>query len=136
MKRPKTATLIFRTGKMVCTGAKSEKQARSAVRKVVRELKKAGIIILGKPEIEITNMVASANLHGKIDLDKASEVLDNIMYEPEQFPGAIYRMEGTKVVTLLFSSGKFVLVGARSEGDVRDAVERVRVKLLNEKLIF
>ena len=92
LKRPKTATLIFGSGKMVCTGAKSEKQARSAVGKVVRELKTNGIIILGKPKIVIQNMVASANLHGKIDLETMSDVLENVMYEPEQFPGLIYRM--------------------------------------------
>ena len=84
LKRPKTATLIFSTGKMVCTGAKSEKQARSAVRKVVRELKKQDILILKNPEIVVQNIVASANLHGKIDLETATDVLDNVMYEPEQ----------------------------------------------------
>ncbi|MBT7913574.1 TATA box-binding protein, partial [Candidatus Bathyarchaeota archaeon] len=69
LKRPKTATLIFGSGKMVCTGARSEKMARRAVNKVVRELKNNGIIILGKPKIVIQNMVASANLHGSIDLE-------------------------------------------------------------------
>ena len=59
LKKPKTATLIFSTGKMVCTGAKSENQARSTVHKVVRELKNKGIVILGKPKIVIQNMVAS-----------------------------------------------------------------------------
>jgi transcription initiation factor TFIID TATA-box-binding protein len=87
LKRPKTATLIFSTGKMVCTGAKSEKLAKSAVNKVVRELKKNGIVVLGKPVIIIQNIVASANLHSQVDLETASDVLDNVMYEPEQFPG-------------------------------------------------
>src|SRR4030065_280425 len=72
LKRPKTATLIFGSGKMVCTGAKSEKMARSAVNKVIRELKMNGIIILGKPKIEVVNIVATANLHGKIDLETAA----------------------------------------------------------------
>ena len=66
LKKPKTAILIFRTGKMVCTGAKSEKEAKKAVKKVVTELKKSGIIIPGKPEIKVVNIVASANLLGKI----------------------------------------------------------------------
>src|SRR4030043_534790 len=66
LKRPKTTTLIFSTGKMVCTGAKSEKMAQSAIKKVVQELNNNGIIMLGKPKIVIQNMVASANLHGKI----------------------------------------------------------------------
>ena len=136
LKRPRTATLIFRTGKMVCTGAKSEKQAYSAVRKVVRELKKADIIVIGELDMYITNMVASAELVGDIDLEVAAQVLDDIMYEPEQFPGAIYRMEGTKVVTLLFSTGKTVLVGARSEGELREAAEKVQTNLSENGLLY
>src|SRR4030043_1680206 len=62
LKKPKTAILIFSTGKMVCTGAKSENESKKAVLKVVRELKKSGIIITGKPEIKVVNIVASANL--------------------------------------------------------------------------
>ena len=121
---------------MVCTGAKSEKQAYSAVRKVVRELKKADIIVIGELDMYITNMVASAELVGDIDLEVAAQVLDDIMYEPEQFPGAIYRMEGTKVVTLLFSTGKTVLVGARSEGELREAAEKVQTNLSENGLLY
>ena len=82
IKRPKTAILIFRTGKMVCTGATSEKDAKRAIKKVIRELKKSGIIIPGKPEIKIVNMVASANLLGRIELEDAACSLDRTMYEP------------------------------------------------------
>jgi len=136
LKKPKTATLIFGSGKMVCTGAKSEKQARSAVMKVVRELKTNGIIILGKPKIVIQNMVASANLHGKIDLETAVDILDNIMYEPEQFPGAIYRMKEPKVVMLLFASGKLVITGAKREEQVHEAAEKIRAILIDFDLLF
>ena len=136
LKRPKTATLIFGSGKMVCTGAKSEKQARSAVMKVVRELKTNGIIILGKPKIVIQNMVASANLHGKIDLETAVDILDNVMYEPEQFPGAIYRMKEPKVVMLLFASGKLVITGAKREEQVHEAAEKIRAILIDFDLLF
>jgi len=136
LKRPKTATLIFSTGKMVCTGAKSEKQAFSAVRKVVRELRKAGFVIPGEPEIEVTNMVASAGLGGVIDLEMAVDVLDDIMYEPEQFPGAIYRMDDPKVVLLLFASGNIVITGARNEGDVQRAVDKIRETLEENDLIY
>jgi len=113
LKRPKTATLIFSTGKMVCTGATSEKMARRAVNKVVRELKDNGIIILNKPKIVIQNMVASGNLHGAIDLETAADVLENVMYEPEQFPGLIYRMQDPVLrarrwfMNLLLKSMKF-----------------------------
>ena len=96
LKRPKTCTLIFKTGSMVCTGAKSEKEARRAILKVARELKKGGIIIIGKPEIKIQNIVASGSLGGPVDLKKLCErarVGGSLMYEPEQFPGLMYRME-------------------------------------------
>ncbi len=82
LKKPKTATLIFSTGKMVCTGSKSERQARKAVFKVVDELKKGGIVILGRPEVEIQNIVASCGLGGHIDLEKAVFGLKKTMYEP------------------------------------------------------
>jgi len=136
LKRPKTATLIFSTGKMVCTGAKSEKLARSAIRKVVRELKSNGIIILGKPEIMIQNIVASANLHGKIDLEMAADIMDNVMYEPEQFPGLIYRMAEPKVVILIFTSGKLVCTGGKSAEMVDVAVAKLYGLLEEDDLIY
>ena len=136
LKRPKTATLIFSTGKMVCTGAKSEKLARRAVHNVVRELKNNGIVILNKPKIVIQNMVASGNLHSKIDLEIAADVLDNVMYEPEQFPGLIYRMKDPKTVLLLFTSGKLVCTGAKSEAMVYESVANVYEVLKDYDLLF
>ena len=136
LKRPKTATLIFNSGKMVCTGAKSEKEARRAVMKVVKELKKGGIIIISKPELKIQNIVASASLGGMIDLEKAAYDLEKTMYEPEQFPGLIYRMAEPKVVILLFASGKLVCTGAKREQDVYDAVRKLHKILQEKELIF
>ena len=136
LKRPKTATLIFSTGKMVCTGAKSEKLARTAIRKVVRELKNSGIIILGKPEIVIQNIVATANLHGLVDLEAAVDVLENVMYEPEQFPGLIYRMADPKVVILVFASGKLVCTGGKSAEMVDVAVVKLHGILEDFDLIY
>jgi len=128
LKRPKTCTLIFKTGKMVCTGAKSEREAGRAIRKVVRELKREGIIIIGKPEIKIQNIVASVDL-GDVTIDLEDFIYavnglgKQVMYEPEQFPGAIYRMENPKCVFLIFSTGKLVCVGTTREEDVCKAVE-------------
>jgi len=136
LKRPKTATLIFNSGKMVCTGAKSEKEARRAVMRVIKELKKSGIIIISKPELKIQNIVASASLSGIIDLEKAAFALGRTMYEPEQFPGLIYRMDEPKVVILLFASGKLVCTGAKREQDVYEAVNRLHERLEKEELIF
>jgi len=136
LKRPKTATLIFNSGKMVCTGAKSEKEARRAVMKVIKELKKGGIIIISKPELRIQNIVASASLGGMIDLEKSAYTLGKTMYEPEQFPGLIYRMDEPRVVILLFASGKLVCTGAKKEQDVYDAVYKLHRILEEQELIF
>jgi transcription initiation factor TFIID TATA-box-binding protein len=136
LKRPKTATLIFSSGKMVCTGAKSEKEARRAVLTVVKELKKGGIIIVNKPDLRVVNIVASASLGGKIDLELAVSKLGKTMYEPEQFPGLIYRMDEPKVVILVFASGNLVCTGAKREQDVYDAVHKLHRILEEQQLIF
>ncbi len=135
LKKPKTATLIFSSGKMVCTGAKSEILARRAIMTVVKELKKSGIIIISKPEIKIQNIVSSASLGGRIELEEAS-TLGKTMYEPEQFPGLIYRMAEPKVVILIFASGNLVCTGAKKEQDVFDAVHKLHARLEEQNLIF
>jgi len=136
LKKPKTATLIFGTGKMVCTGAKSEKESRRAVEKVVKELRSQGIQITEKPVVKVQNIVASAALGGEIDLESLVYKLERVMYEPEQFPGAVFRMPDPKVVFLIFSAGKLVCVGAKKEEQVYEAVDKIQ-KLLEEKgLIF
>src|SRR3989337_4054513 len=136
LKRPKTATLIFNSGKMVCTGAKSEKESRRAVMTVVKELKKSGIIIINKPDLKVVNIVASAGLGGNIDLEKAVYTLGKTMYEPEQFPGLIYRMDEPRVVILLFASGNLVCTGAKKAQDVYDAVHKLHASLEEQNLIF
>ncbi len=136
LKKPKTATLIFNSGKMVCTGAKSERQAKKAVMKVIDDLKRNGIVIVGKPEIQIQNIVASAGLGGYIDLEKSTYSLKRTMYEPEQFPGLIYRMDDPKVVMLLFASGKLVCTGAKKEQDVGIAVKKLKETLESKNLIY
>jgi transcription initiation factor TFIID TATA-box-binding protein len=135
LKKPKTATLIFSSGKMVCTGAKSERQARKAIMKVTDELKRGGIVILGKPEIQIQNIVSSGGLGGHIDLEKTTYSLKRTMYEPEQFPGLIYRMDDPKVVILIFASGKLVITGAKKEAEVPRAVGKLRGTLEEKGLI-
>ena len=136
LRRPKTATLIFNSGKMVCTGAKSEKESRRAVMTVVKELKKSGIIIISKPDLKVVNIVASASLGGRIDLELAVTTLGKTMYEPEQFPGLIYRMDEPKVVILIFASGNLVCTGAKKEQDVYDAVHKLHGSLEEQNLIF
>jgi transcription initiation factor TFIID TATA-box-binding protein len=129
LSKPKTATLIFSSGKMVCTGAKSEKEVHAAIKKIIKNLRERNIVIVGEPQIQIQNIVASANLNAEVNLEKAAYLLENVMYEPEQFPGLIYRMSEPKVVLLIFSSGKMVCTGAKHEDEVRIAVEKVYERL-------
>jgi transcription initiation factor TFIID TATA-box-binding protein len=135
LRKPKATTLIFTSGKMVCTGAKSERQSRKAVMKVVDELKRSGIVILSKPEIQIQNIVASVGLGGHIDLEKVTYSLKRTMYEPEQFPGLIYRMDDPRVVILIFASGKLVCTGAKKETEVHRAVTKLQATLEEKSLI-
>jgi transcription initiation factor TFIID TATA-box-binding protein len=136
LRRPKTATLVFNSGKMVCTGARSEKESRRAIMTVVKELKKGGIVIIRKPDFKVVNIVASARLGGKVDLEKAVSTLGKTMYEPEQFPGLIYRMDEPKVVMLIFASGNLVCTGAKKEQDIYDAVHKLHISLEEQNLIF
>jgi transcription initiation factor TFIID TATA-box-binding protein len=135
LEKPRTATLIFSSGKMVCTGAKSEEEARRAVMKVVRLLKEKGFLIKEEPIIEIQNIVASIDLFGRIDLELAANTLENVMYEPEQFPGLIYRMSSPKVVILMFASGKLVCTGAKTESEVHEAIRKLSEELREKGLI-
>ena len=136
LKSPKTATLIFSSGKMVCTGAKSEDMAKKAVNTVVQKLRKGGVEIIKDAEIQIQNIVSSASLGGKVHLEEAARRLEKSMYEPEQFPGLIHRMSDPKTVILLFASGKLVCTGAKKEGEVYRAVNNLHVNLEGKELML
>ena len=125
LEKPKVTALIFKSGKMVVTGAKSVRELVYAVKKIIKSLKDAGIEIRSVPNTQIQNIVASANLHAKVDLEKAARELKGSMYEPEQFPGLIYRMKKPGVVLLIFSSGKMVITGAKKERHVSEAVANI-----------
>ena len=132
LKSPKTSTLLFSTGKMVCTGSKSEALAKKAVDLVVQQLRKGGIKIKKNAVTTVQNIVSSINLGGKVHLEKAARTLPRSMYEPEQFPGVIHRMVNPKTVILIFASGKLVCTGGKTEQDVYRSVHNLH-SLLEEK---
>ena len=132
IKSPKTATLLFSTGKMVCTGSTSEELARKAVKTVVQKLRKGGIKIKKDAVVTVQNIVSSINLRGKVNVEKAARTLPRSMYEPEQFPGVIHRMLDPKTVILIFASGKLVCTGAKTEKDVYRSVNNLH-SMLEEK---
>jgi len=135
LKDPKTVTIIFGTGKMVCTGAKSEDLIRIAVTHVIKDLLSKKIIIKNNVDIIIRNMVGSANLKGRIDLVKTATTLANSMYEPDQFPSVIYRVINPKSVNQIFASGKIVCTGTKNEDDLYRSVNNLHSDLEKNNLI-
>ena len=129
LTKPRISALIFRTGKMVCTGAKNENDLKNAVHALVKLLNDHGANVPLNPEVQVQNIVASGSLNAEVDLEQAALLLENAMYEPEQFPGLIYRMTNPRVVVLIFGSGKIVCTGAKSEKDVAVAVQQLYDKL-------
>nr|MDO8110636.1 TATA-box-binding protein [Candidatus Sigynarchaeota archaeon] len=122
---PKATILVFSTGKMVVTGLRAADEASAVVANVVKKLKQAKIDIKAEPVITIQNIVASGDLHTHIDLNEASIIMENAMYEPEVFPGLIYRMAEPKTVFLIFSTGRIVCTGAKTKEIVGEAVEKL-----------
>ena len=130
-KEPKAAALVFRSGKVVCTGSKSVEDARRAVKQIVKMLKEIGISVIDEPEVKVQNIVASADLGVDLNLNAIAIGLglENIECEPEQFPGLVYRLDNPRVVVLIFGSGKMVVTGGKSPEDARKAVERISEEL-------
>jgi transcription initiation factor TFIID TATA-box-binding protein len=129
--KPRATALIFRSGKMVVTGTKSVAQLVEAVKRIFKILSRHGVEIYGRPRVQIQNIVAGGDLNAYVNLEKAAYYLEDSMYEPEQFPGLIYRMRDPRVVLLIFSSGKMVITGAKEEKEVERAVKQVADKLLS-----
>ncbi|MEW6063306.1 MAG: TATA-box-binding protein [Nanoarchaeota archaeon] len=129
IKDPKTSALIFSSGKVVCTGAKSMTKVKESVAQIIKNIGRIGIRIKIKPSIKIQNMVASGNINMALNLNKLAMKLDNTEYEPEQFPGLVYKLTGTRATFLLFSNGKIVCTGTTSETKLKEALEKL-VKVL------
>jgi transcription initiation factor TFIID TATA-box-binding protein len=127
IKEPKTALLLFGSGKVICTGGKTLKDVRESVDIVADKLLKAGIPVERHPEITVQNIVATSDLGAGINLANIAISLgvEHIEYEPEQFPGLVYRLEDPKVVCLLFGTGKMVLTGAKKAEEIDRAVELI-----------
>jgi len=125
VKDPKTAMLIFSSGKIVCTGARSVADVKKAVAIVAKMIRSLKLDVPKKYNIQIENIVASAQIPGRLDLDKIAFELENTEYEPDQFPGLVYRMKDPKAALLLFSSGKVICTGIRKIKDVEYAMNYV-----------
>src|SRR3990167_5831757 len=122
IRDPKTSALIFGSGKVVCTGARSMQKLRESIKQIVKNIEKIGIKIKVQPRVTVQNMVASGGIGMDLNLNSLAMELENTEYEPEQFPGLVYKLNGTRATFLLFSNGKIVCTGTRSESRLKEAL--------------
>ncbi len=125
IKDPKTSALIFSSGKIVCTGARSMDKVHESIRKIMKSLEKINIKIKEEPVVTIQNIVASGSIGMDLNLNVLAMKLDSTEYEPEQFPGLVYKLSDQKATFLLFSNGKIVCTGTKSEQEVDKAVDKL-----------
>ena len=123
IKEPKTSALIFSSGKIVCTGARSMAKVKEAIQKIIQNVEKIKVKITVTPQVKVQNMVGSGSIGMDLNLNSLAMELENTEYEPEQFPGLVYKLSGTRATFLLFSNGKIVCTGTRSEAKLKEAVE-------------
>ena len=128
IEKPKATILVFSTGKMVVTGMRKASEAKAVVDHVIQRIKKAKIEV-SNPTITVQNIVASGDLHTPIDLNMAAVVMEYAMYEPEVFPGLIYRMQDPKTVFLIFSTGRIVCTGGKTKEIVAQAVRKLQQEI-------
>lgn len=128
---PKCAILIFSSGKVVITGVKTHEDLAEDINILIQKLEEIGIICFDEPTVPVTNIVCSYDLGNNINLNKItiSLLVENVEYEPEVFPGLVYRIPAPKIVALLFSSGKLILTGARTIDDVKSGLDFLEQKL-------
>ena len=129
VKDPKAAMLVFSSGKVVCTGARSIVDVKKAVAKVTRMIKSLKLDVPKKHKIEIENIVASAQIPGRLDLDKIAFGSENSEYSPDRFPGLVFRIKDPNATLLLFGSGKVICTGIRKIEDAEYAMNFVFKKL-------
>ncbi len=129
INEPRAASLIFSSGKIVCTGTKSIEMAKIAMRKVVDKIREVGIDLPKNFDIQVENIVASSKIKAHLNLEEIAFSLENAEYEPEQFPGLVYRINEPRVAFLLFSSGKIICTGAHSIEDIHKALKNLKERL-------
>ena len=141
IREPKTAILLFMSGRAVCTGAKNLEDVNRAIQKICSMLTDIDIKVIDKPKVLVQNIVATSQVDAEPNLDaiaKRYSIIggrDVVEYEPEQFPGLVYRVKDPKVVILLFSSGKLVCTGAKNIEDIDIGLEKMYRELKKEGLI-
>lgn len=125
IKKPKSAVLVFSSGNLVCTGVKSIAQVREVIDQVIKQLKKIGVHVTIKPKINVQNIVASGSINLDLNLNTLSLELENTEYEPEQFPGLVYKLNEPTATFLLFSNGKLVCTGTKNKEQLEESMRQL-----------
>ncbi len=125
IKKPKSAVLVFSSGNLVCTGTKSIAQVREVIKQVIKQLKKINVVVTDKPKITVQNIVASGEINLNLNLNLLSLELENTEYEPEQFPGLVYKLDEPPATFLLFSNGKLVCTGTKNKQQLDDSIAQL-----------
>ncbi|KAK6243629.1 hypothetical protein QUC31_010038 [Theobroma cacao] len=134
LRESRTTALIFSSGKMVCTGAETEQQSRLAARKYARIIQKLGFDVKFK-DFQIQNIVASCDLPFSVNLTHlGNSHYESSVYEPELFPGLIYRMKQSKVMIKIFSSGKIVIAGTHDRKEIFKACDNIYPILMSFRI--
>ncbi len=137
IKEPKSAVLVFSSGNLVCTGTKSVGQVKKVIDAVIKQLRKINVKIDIKPKITVQNIVASGSIDLKLNLNLLALEMINTEYEPEQFPGLVYKLIEPNATFLLFSNGKLVCTGTKNkqqlESSMGQLLKNVKTALKNHK---
>ncbi|XP_013116512.1 TBP-related factor isoform X1 [Stomoxys calcitrans] len=131
MRDPRCTALIFRTGKIICTGARNEAEASLGSRKFARIIQKLGYPVKFS-DFRLQNIVATVDLRFPIRLEHLNQMHGQFSsYEPELFPGLIYRMVKPRMVLLIFVNGKIVFTGAKARRDILECLDAIYPILLS-----
>jgi len=125
IKKPKSAVLVFSSGNLVCTGTKSIGQVKQVIEQVIKQLRRINVRVTEKPKINVQNIVASGSIEIALNLNLLALELANTEYEPEQFPGLVYKLEEPTATFLLFSNGKLVCTGTKNKKQLEDSMKQL-----------
>lgn len=125
IKEPKSAVLVFSSGNLVCTGTKSLAQVKRVVEEVIKQLKKINVKVTIKPKITVQNIVASGTINLQLNLNYLALEMENTEYEPEQFPGLVYKLDEPNATFLLFSNGKLVCTGTKNRAQLEESMKQL-----------
>ena len=125
IKKPKSAVLVFSSGNLVCTGTKSVAQVKEVINQVIKQIAKIGVRVTQKPKITVQNIVASGSIDLSLNLNVLALQLESTEYEPEQFPGLVYKLDEPPATFLLFSNGKLVCTGTKNKQQLEESMKQL-----------